>query len=130
MRRQAKRRGAVPLETHADRLRLAGGHPLAVLQAAPPQVGVEFCQVLDLRHAAEELEALAIPCKMASVRSVGNAIANGQYENAQVRSRTGTCRRPSGKSAQMWPKSASTRCPGSWSSGMNVSCSRRCRLPT
>src|SRR4051794_10887421 len=43
--------------------------------------------------------------------------------------RTGTSRRPSGKSTWMWPKSASSRTPGSWASGMKVSWRLRRGLP-
>ena len=52
----------------------------------------------------------------------------GGYD--QVTSSTGTGRRPSGKSAWMWPKSASARWPGGWSRGMKVSRRSRRRACT
>ena len=53
--------------------------------------------------------ASPIPCRIASVRSVGRATANGAFELLHVITSTGTGRRPSGKSTWMCPKSASHR---------------------
>lgn len=56
-------------------------------------------------------KARTIPDRMASFGRQGDV--NGQYEKAHAASSTATCRRPTGKSTWMCPKSRSSRWPGS-----------------